>query len=288
MNEVRISHADLTYVEEARDHATDFALARKNLDKLYPGGDRNDELASRLSDVVSDERSRRNAHYYRYRLMLNIKHAQPLFVGEPENLAEASLLDFETRIKDLDDAGHSYVKALGGKGISAELGHVDQLGDWESGNCLDTLVRALPDSPALDKAGFVFGDTYDAKDKAKINYSFYLGDNARNLNKSIKGARKRAAADIIDENGNIYEIVKHSTFSIDVRELTRPQVALLDHVMKIIGNDEPKTKQDVARMNEAGQAIIEPFIADKNLKHESTAAVAASSLYFALHRFRED
>ena len=40
-----------------------------------------------------------------------------------------------------------------GKGISAELGHVDQLGNWEIGHQLDDAVRQLPASDVLADAG---------------------------------------------------------------------------------------------------------------------------------------
>lgn len=287
-HEHTVSHADVSYqLEQTQCYEKDRDIAQANLDKLYPSNPVNGELASRLAGIVGSERSRRNAHYYRYRAMFRIATNEPLFT-EADNLAEASLFDLHHRLAAMTGDERAFARSMGGKGISAELGHVDQLGNWALGRELDEQIRALPNSEALAEAGFVFGDTYGEKDRAKINYRFYVSDHFESDDKDsphhvgLKGVRKRAAADILTEDGDVFEIVKMSSFMIDTAELGSD---LRGRISKMVRLSQEKKKQALDElMDEVGAVIIEPFITSPENRAKTTAAVAASSLYFALHR----
>jgi hypothetical protein len=294
-----VSHVDIAAFESHRTFLEDYYEATDNIKALGLEDDEQiEELADRMANVMESERSRRNAHYWRYCAMFRIASNQRLFTG-PENVAEAGLLDLNERVKKMDDDDYAFARSLQGKGISAELGHVDQLGDWNSAKQLDAMARALPRSERLAQEGFVFGDTFDKKDEAMINYGLYVTSHGGGrLN--VKGVRKRAAADILTEDGNVYEIVKQSTFLIDGSSISREQQAIIEKTietqqLKPARKENGKQDEHDARrikgiqaeaMNEAGRSLIEPFIADAELRERSTAVMAVTSLYFALHRHR--
>jgi hypothetical protein len=296
-HETVVSHADVQYWNSPeREVSTgsdlfdaDYEVARANLDQMYAHNGRNDELAFRLASVVRAERSRRNAHYYRYRALFRVATDQPLFM-EQANIPEACLLDIHSRVTAMTTPERSFASEMGGKGIPLELGHVDQLGDWNSGRVLDEGIRKLPESKTLADAGFVFGETYMAKDSAKIDYDFKITEayrarpGGRDRSVSLKGVRKRAAADIVTEDGTPIELVKKSSFMIDVHSLDQEALSLLSPVMRSI-HDNHSPAFDAAAQR-AGEAIIEPYIIDPSMRERSTAVIAASSLYFALHRHR--
>jgi len=261
----------------------DANAALSNLEKTFPGAPRNKELAFKLAQAITPERSRREAHFHRYRLMTKAAlHSQLL--DSDDNWPEASLLDIENRTSVMTDDDWTLAAAYTGKGISAELGHVDQLGDWEVGRELDDVVRQLPDSPTLADAGFVFGETYDSKDSARITYDFYMSAGG------LRHTRKRAAADVITESGTIYNIVKSSIFLIDEAAFsTREDVRAIRAVKRVLrdkGMSDVELAERDAVFAGAGNDIVEPFITEKDRRERSTAVLATTSLYFALVRHR--
>lgn len=292
----KVSHTDF---ELARRHKTnsdvppemrgrltflnDATNALKNLEKAFPGAERNRELAFKLAQAITPERSRREAHFHRYRLMTRAAMNGQLLDSD-ENWPEASLLDIENRTSTLTDADWALAATYTGKGISAELGHVDQLGDWEIGHQLDDAVRQLPESAVLADAGFVFGETYDGKDEAHITYDFYISDGG------LKAKRKRAAADVITENGTIYNLVKSSIFLIDEDALTTPEdireIRSAKRVLRDKGMTAAERWERDAIFAKVGSAVVEPFISEKDRRERSTAVLATTSLYFALVRHR--
>lgn len=261
----------------------DLETAQANLERAYPDGDHNRELAAQLTLMLTIERSRREAHFYRYRLMTRSALMGPL-LGSGESFPEISLLDIEERTSMMTDEDWKHAATYTGKGISAELGHVDQLGDWDAGHDLDDAVRRLPYSPRLAEAGFVFGDTYDKKDAARISYEFYITDGG------LKAKRKRAAADVLTESETIYNLVKSSTYLVDVRELGQKDVRMIRSVQRAFMDGKKLSPQQAQERDqvfeEAGRAIIEPFVSEKDRREHSTAVLAVTSLYFALVRHR--
>lgn len=292
----KVSHTDL---ELARRQTTDSETppvfrgrlaflndanaALGNLEKTFPGAPRNKELAYKLAQAITPERSRREAHFHRYRLMTRAAMNGQL-LDPDDSLPEASLLDIERRTSTLTDADWALAATYTGKGISAELGHVDQLGDWGAGHQLDDAVRQLPNSDVLAQAGFVFGETYDKKETARITYDFYMSDGG------IKAKRKRAAADVITESGTIYNIVKSSIFLIDESALTtREDIRSVRSVKRVLQDKNMTPEERMERdavFASAGNDIVEPFITEKDRRERSTAVLATTSLYFALVRHR--
>jgi len=289
----KINHTELVLAAKQTEHEdsisttpshlsldSDTETALGNLERRFPGGVRNKVLARKLAWTVMLERSRREAHSYRYRLMTGAAMSGMLFDSD-ENLPEASLLDIEERTGSMTDVDRARAAVYSGKGISAELGHVDQLGDWDAGHVLDDAVRRLPESKVLADAGFVFGETYIKKDTAQVTYEFYITDGG------LKVKRKRAAADIITERGTMYDLVKSSVFFIDEHELQQSDVRSLRSVKRMLKDDSLSDKERKKRdavFSEAGAAIVEPFIVEKDQRNRSTAVLAATSLYFALVR----
>lgn len=281
-----VAHQELyTQTERERQAFThDMAIAYNNLEKTFPHNERNEALAKQLAQTLVSERSRRNAHFYRYRLMTGAALMGMHLQEEGLSLPEASLLDMESKTGVMTDADWLMAAAYTGKGVSAELGHVDQLGDWRAGRELDDAIRALPKSETLKDAGFVFGDTYDLKQAARISYEFYISDGG------LHAKRKRAAADVFTKSGAIYNIVKTSTYLVDEHALTRENRRAVQNVKRSFITWDYPSPADIEAQDqafaEAGVSVIEPFISDKELRERSTAVLAATSLYFALVRHR--
>lgn len=297
-----MSHAEVSYLLESEQQDLNDATrkewrqrlqlhdqerARTNLCTLYPGYASIEELAHRVAGIVGTERSRRNAHYYRYRALFNVPEGEPL-LSVNNSYAEASLIDLHERTAVMTERQLEIARAMGGKGISLELGHVDQLGAWADGSVLDAQVRELPESRVLEEAGFTFRDTYGDKDRAKVSYKFYVSDHfededdTRPHHISLKGVRKRAAADVETKDGDTFELVKMSSFLINIQKLTMEQRDVLTRAFHSGGKASGQSPDNL--MNYAGLDIIEPHIADVQLRRDSSAVIAASSLYFALRR----
>lgn len=243
------------------------------------------ELGSRVASLTFSDRSQRTSHHLRYRHILGIENDTDIATTDGMGFAESSLLDLHERTSG--DAGvdqNTFWHEVG-KGISAELGHVDQFGDWSAAHPLDVEMRALPESERLKDAGFNFLDTYGSKDLAKISYSFKIVDDEFGKGVSLMGIRKRAAADIITDSGETYEIIKRSSFLIDGLRIEEDMQPLLIDILKSLQDDDNLADHTRAAAQEAGQAIVEPFVADKDLRERSKVVLAVSSLYFALKRY---
>ncbi len=292
-----INHTDFLF--ESRQTDTDqngssrkidhvrFAYARTALQTFYPElpDHQSNDISVDLVQAVSAEHSRRGAHYHRYRLMANVGITGMLLeeAEHPSLLPEQSLLELKTRTNGMSDGAYMIARDVyGGKGISAELGHVDQLGDWDAARPLDAAVRQLPESDILQQAGFVFGNKYDTKDQAKISWTFNAAGNL------IIAKRKRAAADVHavnEKSGELdtFEIVKQSTFLISESYLNAEHKYLIDDVKKF-GSAKGSEQEEREAFNQAGMSIVEPLISERELREEYSGVVAATSLYFALYR----
>jgi hypothetical protein len=275
-----IKHTDVLHaVDEQALLARDEEIAQENLERNYPENGANPIYADHLAHMLAFDRARRNSHHYRYKLMTQAAMYGSLF-DDQENFPEASLLDLDTRTASMTDEDKQRAAVYGGKGISLELGHVDQLGDWDAAKPLDGAIRMLPRSERLASAGFVFGDTYDVREKAKTTYKFYLSDREYRGAPVVRAVRRRAVADILTEAGHEYEIVKSSSFLINDGELSPSQQRRLHEARR------PSTSKVEAGkvFTGIGLDIVEPFIGDSDLRQRSTAVLAIHSLYFALRR----
>ena len=248
-----------------------------------------------LASVVEAEASRRGAHYHRYRLMTQAGMRGMLLDGvdSPLSLPEQGLLELRNRIGALSQDAYDLAKDLyGGKGISAELGHVDQLGDWDAVRPLDSDMRGLPDSSVLHDANFVFNNKFNSKAQAKIDYGFNVAGRLESPITIVK--RKRAAADVhaVSKDGSnheSYELVKQSTFLVTDDELDDDAQELVNQVKRLSSIDKPtprdKEELDLA-MQEAGMTIVEPLITDRDAREGQVGVIAATSMYFALYRYQ--
>lgn len=281
MTEKTINHTDLTHAEERKAaKEVDIAGAFSNLEIQFPGNAQNSFLANELAQIAEDTRATRSGHYYRYKIMTRIGMNETLITGEPISIPVYSLLDLDERTSSMDENDKLFALSMGGKGISAELGYADALGDWDAAKLLDEAIRGLPTSKKLVDAGFVFGDTYDAKENAKVTYKFYLNTQR---GETFRAVRRRAAADIITEAGHEYEIVKSSSFLVDPRQLSDSERALIKGVVQRAGNDDPANDYG-EYATRAGDAIIEKRLRDKDTRLNAPVVLPASSVYFALRR----
>lgn len=274
-----IDHSDRAYSDGLKnDFKTDFYRTRFRLRESFPDReDVHDEYAKKMAYLLQDERQRRIGHYYLYKMQARVGQSQPLF-NTDLYLPERSLLDIEQRTNRLSADEMAQAKILG-KGISIELGHIDQYGDWSGAHPLDEEMRSLPESPALERAGFVFADTYADKSNAKISYRFHAVVDSEGSEVAIKATRRRAAADIITRSGVIYDIVKSSSFLINRDELSEEHQ---DAIEEVSSNANSMNYTTIAQ--EVGGAIVEPYVGDKDLQQRGLAVLAATSLYFALRR----
>ncbi|MES2876173.1 MAG: hypothetical protein V4678_01760 [Patescibacteria group bacterium] len=292
-----VSHADYAFAQSLNaSHGAYLEQSRENLTRLFPRlaekstqaqtNDALSRLALGLADVSTLANSRRNSHYSRYRLSVGIP-AHETVLDRYDNLAESSLLDLRERTKSMSEADYQRALGYGLKGVSAELGHADQLGDIEVGGELDDMIRELPYSDTLAAAGLQFDDTYDAKEQAKISYKFQSG--ANRFGPYMFARRMRAAADVRTEDGAEFDIVKISDFYVDHEFVSRQHKRAFSSIREVAGDDNAtKLMKDRMQdqMNELGHEIIEPAISEKMLRQRRTGVLAVTSLYFALHRHR--
>lgn len=284
---VTVSHSDKTHSRD-ESFADDQAKAKANLDDTHPDYPMNDTLATGIAMILKAERSRRHGHYYRYLAPFGTDYTDGL-LNDGQDPVEESLFELYDRIEQMTPEQIEFARSMGGKGISAELGHVDQFGDWSAAALLDESIRSLPQSKRLKDAGFVFTNTYIDKSQAKRSYRIHMNghysdnDNEGPSGSVLKAVRRRAAADIVTPNGDSIEIIKHSTFLIHAAQLGRKYLETLETIMKLSSNKET-AKEAMPLMNEAGELIVEPFITHEELRDVSPGILAVSSLYFALQR----
>ena len=284
---VNVSHSDKTH-SKGETFASDQSKAKANLDDHHPDYPMNDTLATGIAMILKAERSRRHGHYYRYLAPFNADTTDRVLTGDQDPVEE-SLLELTSRIDQMTPEQVEFARTLGGKGVSAELGHVDQFGDWSAATPLDESIRRLPQSERLQDAGFVFTNTYEDKRQAKRSYRIHMnghhGDNDSDGPKGsvLKAVRRRAAADLVTPSGESIEIIKHSTFLLHSAQLGRKYLELLETIMTLSANRET-AKEAIPLMGEAGELIVEPFITHEELREVSTGVLAVSSLYFALQR----
>ena len=287
-SEMAVHHTDLDInTMHLSSFMEDYEVAGKNLTQEYPQNRDNHLLAIDIATIMSAERSRRQAHYHRYRTQFNVPREQRL-TQDDHSLAQASLIDLDTRLREATPEQLLHAESLKGKGIAAELGHIDQLGSWQAGAKLDAEIRALPDSRKLQDAGFVFSETYGDKSEAKINYRLHLVSETKAVHEDagepvLVAVRKRAAADVTSADGRQYEIVKKSSFLINPRQLGRHYLENIENVIELSSN-EATERQAPPLMDKIGHQIVEPFITHPELREVSSGVLAVSSLYLALSR----
>lgn len=248
-----------------------------------------DIMAANLRQVIRFEGSRRGAHFHRYRMMTHASSVGMLLDAYDPSLSlpERGLLDLKARTGDMTDQEYETAKLVfGGKGIAAELGHVDQFGDWDAARPLDAAMRDLPESEALHEADFVFTNRFDSKGQAKISYGF----NSAGPVSVIK--RKRAAADVHAVNErtdelDTFEIVKQSSFLVSEEHLSPAHRQVLSRIKTLGGIKDPNKDEEErfdAAVQEFGMGLVEPLIGDRIARERQSAVIAATSLYFALYR----
>lgn len=275
----QINHSDRIYSEGIeKELVEDFNSTHKNLKRVYPERkDVHDAYSDSMAHLLQGERQRRSGYYHIYKMQTRVTHSRPLF-NTDLYLPERSLLDIEQRTTSLSPEELAAAKIYG-KAISIELGHIDQFGDWSAAHPLDVEMRNLPSSSVLKSAGFEFADTYSDKTNAKMSYRFHTVSDAAGEKIGMRATRRRAAADIITRTGTIYEVVKSSSFLINEAELSDEQKEMIYDVAGSVKSDQ---HADIVQY--AGEAIVEPYVGDKDLQGQAMAVLAATSLYFALRR----
>ena len=261
-----------------KDFIADYSSTRENLRRVFPEREEIHETYSNaMARLLQGERQRRSGHYFIYKMQTGVAHSKPLF-NTDLYLPERSLLDIEQRTTSLSAEKLTEAKIYG-KAISIELGHIDQFGDWSAAHPLDVEMRNLPDSPVLSRAGFEFADTYADKTSAKVSYRFHTVTDDKGKEVAMRATRRRAAADIITRAGTVYEVVKSSSFLINGAELSDEHREAIDDVVSSV-----KSTEHPDAVQFAGEAIVEPYIGDKELQEQAISVLAATSLYFALRR----
>lgn len=279
-----ITHSDLEAGVSPLDTDSEIDAAAINLNQQYPLGRNgtNYLYATRIAHLTEIERGRRRAHYNRYKVAVGLPPLSSRLFNSGYYLPERSLVDLHKRVAGMSDTDLQKARLYGGKGVSAELGHVDQYGDWSAGRVLDDEIRSLPGSVALRGAGFEFDDTYADKDRAKISFRITSHDD-QDDGQAISVMRKRAAADISASDGHTYGIVKLSTFLVNREELDDHENQLLDEVHEASRNSDSDELWFTSQM--FGEEVVEPFVSNiDNLRVQRSSVLAVASLYFALSR----
>lgn len=226
-------------------------------------------------------------HHRRYRETFGLGKDEFPFVEDVTNLAAASLIGFHRRRIAAGQIDSSRLAIPGSKGISAELGHVDQLGDWGGTKLLDEEIRALPSSEEIADEDLEFSRIYGSDDP-RIHYRMRLIEAHNGELAGVSFSRNRAVADIVTSEGSKYEIIKRSSFVVAHDAIDDNAALGLNQLgLKLLdGKDKdprfvPKFAYEVDLW---AKEVIEPFITDKSKRERSHAVLAASCTYFALLR----
>lgn len=230
----------------------------------------------------------RVAHHRRYREAFGLREDEFPFVEDITNLAAASLIGFHRKrmvAGELDPSASDLQKS---KGISAELGHVDQLADWRGTKILDEEIRALPSSDEVSNEGLAFAHIYGSED-AKIHYRMRLINDDNGTPAGVGFSRNRAVADLETPDGSKYEIIKRSSFVVVPSEISDVAALGLDRLGSKLLAGKSEDPRFAPKFNyEAdmwAKEVIEPFISDRPRRERSHAVLPASCIYFALIRY---
>jgi len=281
----QISHSDLDAqlgktVKHPRLHASYTREAIAGVAKRIGMTKHAVEIGQRIVNLTVHEEERRRAHHTRYRHMIAMAADEHIVTSEVGDLAESALIDFNNRAAGLSElTAESYWKSAA-KGVSGEIAHVEQLGDWTRAHELDEQMRRLKGSQALAAAGITLEHIHEEAD-AKISYGirFLSQNDTPNSPLSILAVRKRAVADVRGSKGEEFELVRRSGFLINPIDLSKD--ALVDVLTNGMSKDKVRRK---AWSQQFGEDTVEPFVHDAELREASTAVLPVTSLYFALDR----
>lgn len=252
--------------------------------RLYGMTPRSVEVGERLAHITAFEQDTRLAHYFKFKSTTLYAMDERLHADDADHIVEAALIDFDALMMMKGRSIAPDVWSSSSKGVSSELGYVEQLGDWDSTKELDEQVRALNTSELLAQVGIVLTHIHD-RDDAQINYSLRLVssmDQRRGF--SLLGIRKRAVADLEGTDGSRFEIIRRSGFYIDETKLSVEEVEALSVLMRIKERDRIKRKQ---LFRDYVGPIISEYVENADVRPEARVLPVTSS-YIVLKRFQSE
>jgi hypothetical protein len=257
--------------------------AEKNL-AFISSTRRRKELGSRIITIVERDRLKQYKHDHHDKQLYDsaFKQSGKKVHAYAEDADPAlSLVRLHEHITRQPGEIERIHRSIGHKGVSLTLGSIPQLGDWDAGHKLDELFREFPDSPLLKEAGFSVADDYADQSTSQLSYGFGVVKVENGM--SLMGVRKRAAADIQTTEGIDYDIIKRTSFLVDIEDLDQEEIQVVSELIPYIFQDQPIPCEV---RNTIGRQMIEPFIKDKSLRSASSKILPANSIYYALHRFK--
>ena len=277
----KVTHTDIAYpdglepVKGFRKNLTTFAI-QNSFDHYYPHDHtRAVKYGQQMAVMAIDDITAMVGWNLRFRAAIANaqEYTEPVIDKQLEPLARAAEV-----LLALDKITDSFWVDQG-KGVSAELGHVVQLGDW-SGAALDGLMKDLPECQKLEDAGFGFDKIYD--EDTFVRYKLRHGETGLpNLDPYIGFHRLRPVADLTGPSGLRYELVKRSGFPINPEELSSVESQQVRDVLAIYGTG--KSNNSKHKATQLGSKIVEPAIKDKNSRSQPRV-MPTTSQYFAIRR----
>lgn len=257
--------------------------AMRNIFDLYGPGPRTVEIGERISQLTAWEQNTRLAHYYQFKSTLSYPFEDRILTAHSDHTVESALIDFDTVVSVADAGDKEQIWASATKGVSSELGYVEQLGDWKGTRELDDQVRQLTTSDVLAQAGITLTHVHD--EDSLINYSLKLVasmDVARGF--SLLGIRKRAVADVEGTSGARYEIIRRSGFFIDETKLNNDEVRAFVQIAKLESHKDHSVKKRKSLVQDFVGPIISSLV-DHPEERDSQRVLPVTSSYIALRRF---
>ena len=261
-----------------------FHFALVNMKDLGVSDDR--ERALRIVALTNQEETRRLAHTYRARAQLGLHKSATMIPDDAgDDIVEAALIDFDAIIAEMQDNIPQAHWSIIGKGVGAELGHVDQFGSWNTSRQLDESIRRLPKSNNLRGSGIHFDYIYD--EPADVRYQVHRVESGPL--RALTVLRKRAVANVIGSTGQPYDIIRKSTFEVD-RSMLTPDLEELVEVASPARDYQSGSKEEVAgkdAANAIGSQTVGRLIENPSQRRASPIAVPLSSMYMALLRHED-
>lgn len=255
-------------------------VAMQRVFELYGPGPRTVEIGERISQLTAWEQNTRLAHYYQFKSTLSYPLEDRVLTSGTDHTVESALVDFDTVVSLANAADKEHVWASNVKGLSSELGYVEQFGDWQAARELDDQVRQLTTSEILAQTGITLSHIHGS-DEALVSYSLRLVasmDAARGF--SLLGIRKRAVADVEGTDDVRYEIIRRSGFYIDETKLARKELKSIAQLRDLEENDRKGRK---ALFREFVGPIISDLVEHPE-KRDSQRVLPVTSSYIVLRR----
>lgn len=289
--EYSISHSDID-VHTGNLYSTPKTQSMLHLEVIqnivahFGAGHRAVEIGHRIADITTYEQNTRLAHYYQFKTAVAYPLSERLLSADAhsEDIVEASLIDFDAVATVAKQGMNLAVYASGTKGLSSELGYVDQKADWAAAHGLDERMRALTTSEILAHAGIFLTHVHE-RDEALIRHSLrqvVSPDGSRGV--SLLGLRKRAVADVLGSDGSKYEIIRRSGFYIDETQLTDSEVRAIVRASMLGKNKDDERKQI---LDDTIGPVIAEYVDNAAIRGEAKVLPVTSS-YIVLDRFSKD